>query len=38
MSEQICSAHLLVKTAISSPQHINELKSKPEEILKKLEQ
>ena len=38
MSEQIRSAALLVKTAMSSPDIIEELKSNPEDALKKLEQ
>ena len=38
MPEQIRSAELLVKTAMSSPELIQELQSKPEETLKKLEQ
>ena len=37
MPEQIRSAELLVRTAMSSPDLIQELKSKPEETLKKLE-
>jgi hypothetical protein len=37
MVEQIRSAELLVRTALSDPQVLNSLKTKPEETLKKLE-
>ena len=38
MAEQIRSAELLVRTAMSSPEILQDLKSKPEETLKKLEE
>ncbi len=37
MAEQIRSAELLVKTALATPGVLDELKTKPEETLKKLE-